>query len=81
MNKVVLNFTALLNDALAFSNVLAHGGGDTHGDHAKVGNGVHCWRNGVRLEEVVGRMSLCGAGKKKRGRRDRASGLAEEQTE
>lgn len=34
-------FTALFNDALAFGNVLAHGGGDAHRDHAKVGNGVH----------------------------------------
>lgn len=33
--------TALFDDALAFGDVLADGGGDAHGDHAKVGDGVH----------------------------------------
>jgi len=33
--------TTLLYDALAFGNVLAHRGGDTHGDDTEIGDGMH----------------------------------------
>lgn len=37
----MLMLTTLLDDTLAFGNVLAHRGGDTHGDDTEVSDGMH----------------------------------------